>query len=245
MNTGVAGNISMSAAKEFLPGQGSNGSVIAKTASNGVTADIVLETSGATIVGKDGVLRVAGISVVDADGKEAWHTDAAAALADCDSDEYVKFYEDCALELTKDCAVDVNGCTITVSGTGKLLGMDTSLDDYEGAAGTAVWADAQSMKTQEMYTLYKAPNGNTYLSIIDGNKATYHRLDVAIADVAVAPDSQGLYYRGKWDCDAELAQLVDTYGVVVSVNNMPTVNFKTETDSAEDRENSALLPKIH
>ncbi len=233
IHPGVTGNISLGVASSQLTSP-LYGTAIGDTASTAIAASITLEGDydQPAVVAKNGKLYVGGVSVVDGDGREIWYAENSEAISACGDNQYVKLYTDNNLVLTKDCVVDLNGHSVNIVGTGKLYGMDSSSDNYKNATGTATWTDVQSVNTQPMYESFKAPNGNTYFSITDGATATYHRLDMAISNVALVPNRQGIFYRGKWDCDSALAALVDSYGVTVSVNNMPTADFRTETDGA-------------
>ena len=228
LSGGVSGTIEM-AVKSTLLADNIYGNPIGCTASTGVNANVVLEGNYGQpgILAKDGTLCVAGVSVIDSQGNETWHTGTDTALADCNSNEYIKMYAPGTLNLTKDCAVDLNGQSVSVTGTGKLLGMDSSSDKFEIPAGKAQWTAGQVNTTQD----FLAPNDNNYFAITDGDTVTYHRLHMALTDVVLRPSSVGLYYKGVWECDSVLAERIDSCGIGVSLADMPGADLCTDPDT--------------
>ena len=134
------------AAAAALLGEGTYGQPITGVTAGAFSADIVMENvpSQPKALSENGKLVVAGATVVDAEGKETWVVDNAAAVNACGEDEYVKLYTGNDLVLTKDLTVDFNGQTAAVSGSGKLSGMDSTGDGYglpKGKATGTVNAD--------------------------------------------------------------------------------------------------------
>lgn len=250
LSPGVTGALSMAVDKTLLTSQ-VYGGAISCTRSSGVNATIVLEGDYGEpgVLSKDNVLYVGGVALVDAQGSRTWYVNAEAAVADCGEDEYVKLYTSADLELTKDCAVDLNGQTVTVTGTGKLLGMDSSSDSFEDATGKAQWTG--SVNTD---MCFDAPNGYTYYAITEGSTVTYHRLHMALTDVVLRPGSVGLYFKGVWQCDSILAAQIQSYGIGLSLTNMPGADLLTDSDTllvsypgtnlSADTHNSVLVNNI-
>ena len=225
---GVSGTVSM-AVKAALLSENVYGKTISCTVSDGVSALVILEGSYGMpgILEKDGALFVAGVSVIDGQ-TETWHTSIDTALADCGAGEYVKLYMPGTVNLTKDCAVDLNGQTVTVTGTGKLLGMDSSSDAYQDASGSAQWAQGTSVNASDRYV---APNGNTYYAVRTGDTVTYHRLHMDLTDVVLRPSCVGLYYKGIWECDSVLAAQIESCGIAVSLADTPGTDLLTDPDT--------------
>jgi hypothetical protein len=226
VGTGVTGKVYMGVTSEYL---GSTyGGPITNTSATVLNAQFILDAEKEPLlcVG-DGQLRVGAITVISADGSEAWYSDTATAIAECPADGWIKLYADAQLELTKDCVVDLNGNNVTVSGDYTLYAMDSAGDDYSGATGKAQWENAEDVKTQ---SLFNAPNGNTYVPVINGATVTYHCISAKLTHVSIRPDTCGIYYRGAWGCDSVLAGRIKEYGIAVSLENMPGVDFASDPD---------------
>ena len=79
---------------------------------------------------------------------------------------------------------------------------------------------------------YTIKNGTSilYVAAPNGEGAyTSHRLEMKLTNVTLRPSVMGFYYKAKFNTDDILADKVDTYGVVFSVDNMPGGDFATET----------------
>ena len=115
------------------------------------------------------VLTIMGsfvITVGATDGKTyTWYTDTASAVAACDENHYVKLFVAKDVVLTKDCAVDLCGQSVNISGAYTLYGMDSSGDGYTEPKGAAIGTSAQT------YDMVEAPNGNRYVAVVDVTKA--------------------------------------------------------------------------
>ena len=227
VGTGVVGTVNVGITASYLGG-GTYGGPITNTTVTQLNATMILEEDGSPLlcVG-DGKLCVGAVTVISADGTEAWFSDVATAIAQCPADGWIKLYADAELVLTKDCVVDLNGKKVTVSGDYTLYAMDTSGDDFESASGKAQWASAEQVKTQ---SLFNAPNGNCYVPVIDGATVTYHCISAKVTHVSIRPENCGIYYRGQWGCDSTLAGRVQEYGIAVSLNGMPGADFATDDD---------------
>lgn len=199
------------------------GETVTYTVCNGLNenANIVLEGDYGepSILAKGGVLQVAGAKVVDAEGKETWYGDYAEAELAVNEDSYVKLYTDTALSLTKDTFVDLNGHEVTVTGSGKLLAMDTTGDDYSEPAGKVTFEGTSPVADK---SIVYAPNGNKYVALVEGNAVTFHRLGADLTTVTINVDKNGVYFKGIFAADETLKGMIDTYGIAVSLQGMPT-----------------------
>ncbi len=173
-----------------------------------------------------------GAQLVDASGNQIASDDLLTDWA-AGSYSYIKLFGDENLEmLGEDIVVDLNGYDLTVTGTGTVTPFDSANDSYDGnACGTVLNNGTVTVKTQVV-----APNGNTYVAITDGNRATMHRLEMKLVSVSVRTNAAGIYYKASYTCDDTLAAKVKSYGVVLSVNNMPGADFK---DAAEVNDRNA------
>ena len=220
VGAGLTGNISMYAADAAF-----TGSEVVNASAVEFPGKLFLEgtTGNETLTVYGGKLVLGSIAVVAADGSIQWVADMATAQAACAKDSYIKIFADSTMVLTKDCAVDLNGKTLTVSGGYTLYGMDSSGDDYTIGTGKAILSG--NAKTAIRTTL---ADGRDYIAIADGSNVTYHRLGMQLTDVTLRTSSCGVYYKASWECDSQLAALVDSYGIALSVYKTPDENFQTD-----------------
>ena len=219
VGAGVTGDVLLDVTVSHL-GTPIYGNPIACTAATTLNANITLENEALPVFAHDGKLFIGGATVVDAAGEEVWYVDNAQAVAACGEQEYVKLYTGNELTLTKDLYVDLNGQTVAVSGSGKLLGMDSSGDGYALPTGKTTGAAAADIT--------RAPNGNLYLPVTDGDSVTYHRLGMAVTDIALRTADAGLYYKAAWSGDSVLQEKIAQYGIVVSLADMPDADFRAD-----------------
>ena len=179
-------------------------------------------------VSADGTLRcwVPKALLVDSDGKETVLDDLLAAW-ETGNYAYIKLYGDDALTLSgQGLLVDLNGFDLVVNGNGNIRGFDTANDGYdENACGNLVLNGSITVASSIV-----APNGGTYIAVADSGSVTLHRLNMKVVSVSLRTTAAGLYYKAKYECDNVLAKLVKSYGVVLSVYNMPGADFKTEPE---------------
>ena len=120
--------------------------------------------------------------------------------------------------------VDLNGHDLTVGGDGTLYVFDSANDGYDAeACGTVI-----NNGTVQVMPDVTAPNGNRYIALGDGVSTTMHRLETELTGVTLRTSAAGLYYKAVYYCDAALAERVEYCGVVLSTNNMPGADFRTE-----------------
>lgn len=176
----------------------------------------------------DGALRCApgGAVLVAADGSTTLADDILTQWNTGDF-SYIRLYGD---ETLADLGgaevwVDINGCQLTVGGTGKLNAFDSANDTYNASACGSIVNNG----TVQMATDVEAPNGNRYIALTDGT-TSMHRLAIAMRAVTLRTSAAGIYYRAKYECDSVLSAKVKRYGVVVSLEDMPGADFLTEWD---------------
>ena len=176
-------------------------------------------------VGEGNALTPCAGAVVAEDGTTRWYPDANAAAAAAQTGEYVKLYaENNTIETDKDLTVDLGGKALTVNGSGKLYGFDTENDDYSGNGTAAVTG-------MTVADHFQAPNGYQYVAVADGASYSFHRLGIGISGVSLRAASAGIYYRGTWTCDSALQDRIASFGVAVSVKDMPCADFRTDGDT--------------
>ena len=218
VGAGATGNISMFVNADLLGSPVYGQPVVGGTA-DALNASIKLEGDYGMpqLCAKDGTLVVAGAVLVDGNSLLGYAA-ATDAVANCKEGQYVKLYTDAELVLNNAATIDLNGFAATVSGDGTLYGMDSV------GSGKAVWETA--VNTAEVTY---APDGKTYVAVQGGTEAAYHLLDMAITGASIRPSVSGIYYTGKWSCDAALQAQLDTYGVLVNAEVIPTAAFAEGT----------------
>lgn len=138
---------------------------------------------------------------------------------------YIKVYRDTDVGTTsKEIPIDLNGNDLTIGGTGKVHAFDSANDTYDASACGTLTVTGTMETVQDV----QAPNGNRYIALTENGKTTTHRLDMRLTSVSLRPRSTGIYYETVYNCDSVLAEKVSSFGVAVSVNNMPGSDFDTE-----------------
>lgn len=118
--------------------------------------------------------------------------------------------------------VDLAGYDLTASGKGKLYAFDTANDTYDHTqCGTL------TCKGVTCAAAYTAPNGNYYVALGEG-RYTFHRLEMKLTSVSLRMSVAGVYYNATFSADRLIRESVDSYGVAVSVVDMPDENFRTD-----------------
>ena len=164
-----------------------------------------------------------GAGVFDAMGRQAWYANTDEAMAKYKS--LIRFYTDGALTLTKKACVDVNGHKVTVTADESLTeavnmaGMDSTATLTAPGTGEATVGAGINVPLSFTY------DGNRYVSVVDNGKATYHVISLAISKVFLRPSSTGIYYSTGIYCDEILEKEIATYGVAVSLVDVPTSAF--------------------
>jgi len=220
VGTGLTGTVSI-----YVAAAAFDGTAVANSSAVEFPGKLILEgqLGEPALTVTDGKLVLGGIALMKADGNVDWFVDMADALAASTPDSYIKLFENQTLTLTKDCTVDLNGNTLTVSGNYTLYGMDSSGDDYTVGAGKAILTEGA--KTVLRTTVF---DGREYISILEGDTATYHRLGMKLTDVTLRTNNCGVFYKATWDCDSVLAALVENYGVALSLYKEPDEGFATD-----------------
>ena len=126
------------------------------------------------------------------------------------------------IPLAGDAYIDAAGWDVTVTGSGKLYGMDSSNDDY---AACAAWTLGENVEPQLDVT--SPLTGFRYI-FADGG---YHRLDLRITHVVLRTSAEpGMYYKARIGCDQTLAKRVTSYGTALSTVKTPGKDFAQQED---------------
>ena len=236
VGAGVIGEISVAIVSTLL-GSEVYGQAIAETSCETLNAAMILEGNynDALLCAKDGQLFVGAIAVIGNDGSYQWFTDTDSAVAGCDEDSYVKLFIAQDVVLTKDCAVDICGQSVKVSGPYTFYGMDSSGDGFTVPTGKAVLAEGTKLASDVTM------GGKRYIAASDETGATFHRLENKIENVTLRPSADGIYFTGSFGCDETLSGNIASYGVAVSVMDMPGQDFMTDEDTLYTNFDAATL----
>ncbi len=117
----------------------------------------------------------------------------------------------------KTVTVDAAGHDVTVNGTGTLYAIDSTNDTYD-ATKCGTWTISNVTKWEA------EANGGKYVLIAEATAGTYtaHRLDIRISAVNLRTTQAGLYYTAEYKCDDVLLGKVESYGVALSLGEIPT-----------------------
>lgn len=147
----------------------------------------------------------------------SWFVDNAAALAAYAADTDYLQAADGILNLTGGSyTVDLAGNTVTFTGSGEVTCFDSANADFT-TYGTATFAGV-TLNNSFCTNIF----GNNYYTAETEGIYSFHRLGLRITGAAVRPAGAGIYYTGIWQCDALLKTQIDSFGVAVSLTDMPT-----------------------
>ena len=212
------------------------GQPISRTVCQELNASIIIDShNDALLCAKDGQLYVGAIANIDWDGNYTWYTDTASAVEACDKYSYVKLFIAQDVVLTKNCAVDISGQTVNISGPYTFYGMDSSGDGFEEPTGKAILSAETKLASDTNMA------GKRYIASKNGSEATFHRLENRISGVTLRPAADGIYYTAEFGGDATLVNSIDSYGVAVSLVDMPRANFRTDPDTRYTNFDAATL----
>lgn len=171
-------------------------------------------TGGATIVAAGVDLSKAPVKARFAELPEKYSTDYAV----------LKLTEDVAQNVTMDPGVvlDLNGHNITGNLTvdGTLQVKDTQTDDFTVADGVYGKITGQVTGTLEAAPDYVTADGESF-----------HRFEQRICGTTIRPAVAGVYYTAQWSCDEVLSGKIASFGVAVSVKDMPGTDFRADLDT--------------
>ena len=142
-------------------------------------------------------------------------------------DTYTTLSADSTLELTGETLwVDLKGYDLNITGTGTVYAFDSANDGYDAAKCGKITAPA----TVTVESDVEAPNGSRYVAVTENDQVTMHRLSMSLTTVTLNITKMGISYKAVYYCDEVLSSKVDSYGVVLSLSNMPGADFKTEVE---------------
>ena len=165
--------------------------------------------------------------LVDAAGKTAFVKDVAAEWA-TGKYQYIRLFGDAELALDgQEIVADLCGNDLKVTGNGAVKAFDSANDTFdESACGVLLAGSGITVEKN-----FQAPNGNTYIAVTENGLTKLHRLEIVLNTVTLRTSAAGLYYKATYNCDQTLSKLVENYGVVVSLYNLPGADFMTEPEA--------------
>ena len=204
------------------------------------------------IFGEDGYLMLPRAKAI-VNGTTTWHRTADEAADTACKGGYAVLYKDDTAPITlnagDDLYMDFNGFTAPVNGEGTLYGLDSSAL-ATGAGTSIVTFDGVTVKTLAT----NPATGDSYIAIKNGNTATFHAVTANITSVSIRPGTVGMYYSAQFVCDDTLKTYLDSFGIAVSLQDMPGADFATDkktmftrsagTDLASGEFNSVLIQNI-
>lgn len=130
-------------------------------------------------------------------------------------------------------AADVNIgalADITVSGTGTVYGVDRANDAYAATSGS-ITADGVTVAAEV------TAGGRHYIALSNTaapSKYTFHRVESDLTNITINKENAGMYYKAQYQFDAEVAERVVSYGVLVKLNEAVNVDNATKFTSSND-----------
>ena len=208
---------------------------ISGTTANAVASDgYIKQTSGNKIA----ILKIAAVVKNSSGTVTGTYTALADAIAKAGAsdtvvlkavteNEYVQLSKDVSIDMGDRDAfyVDLNGHKLNLTGSGDLYAIDTANDSYALTDGAVTAADTIDVKMD-----VKA-DGKRYIGLTETDGSiSFHRLEVGVGYVTLRTTEAGLYFKAQYNCDTDLINAAQVYGVVASLNNMPGEDFKNEYD---------------
>lgn len=197
------------------------------TADGAFTGTLLLDTDmvDAQVFGTDAkTLVVAGAQIVGGETSR-WALNGTTAAAAAENGEYVKLYTNDSIDLgSKDTYIDFNGLDVTVTGEGKLYGMDSTATT--DAAGDAVVTGMTAERVA-----YNPETGLAYVAVTDANGTTFHPVSVRINGVSVRTATAGVYFSAEFKANPTVAAKITGFGVAMNAYELPGVDFQEDANS--------------
>ena len=175
------------------------------------------------LFGKDKKLFVGAVYTVK-DGVKTWYADNAAAVAGYGDADYLVPQGDLALA-GGNYVIDLAGQDLNITGSGRMICFDSSNDAYSTCGGVRI--DGPILMNQLAETVH----GKHYVRMKSNGVYSFHRMNLRISDVSLRVSSGGIYYSARWECDDAVKQLIQGFGIGVSLADMPTESLRYDSDT--------------
>ena len=198
------------------------------TFTKGGTFSGTLLRSAVNVFGVDGDAVMAAAGYIAEDGAKAWFktNNEAIAAYQHSANAYVLLTGETAEipETLAEINIRLAGKDVTVSGTATVNGSDAENDDYAGngklipAEGAELTVNPVAIASSKRYIALQGEDGSW----------TFHRLTMYMDTVTLRTEGNpGIYYKATYKGDEALKELVDSYGVALSLQDMPGTDFET------------------
>lgn len=142
--------------------------------------------------------------------------------------DYATLSSDSAMTLSGETLwVDLAGHDLTLTGSGTVYAFDSANDTY----GEENCGKLTAVETVTVMTDVHAPNGNRYVAVTEQGITTMHRLSMELTTVTLNVAKVGISYKAAYFCDDTLASRVKSYGVALSLSDIPGADFPSEADT--------------
>ena len=203
------------------------------TFTKGGTYTGTLLNNGVGVFGVEGDAVMASAGYIAEDGTKTWYRTNAEALADYQHSDnaYVILTGETAEipETIGELNVDIAGAEVAVSGTATVYVSDSANDDYS-VCGKLTVAEGAEITIAPVVMR----NEKRYIALEEEGAWSFHRLTMYMSAVTLRTEGNpGIYYKATYKCDETLKNYVDTYGVALSLQDMPGADFATEDKYTE------------
>lgn len=186
-----------------------------------------LQYTGIDVFGVEGDAVIAAAGIVAEDGAKTWYLTNNDALAayEYSQNGYVILAGATAQipETVSQLNVDIVGKEVTLSGNATVYGSDSANDSYN-ANGKLMIAEGAQITVEPVVMR----NDKRYIALESEGAWSFHRLTVYMDTVTLRTEGNpGIYYKAVYRCDEVLRDLVDSYGVALSLQDMPGADFET------------------
>ena len=211
---------------------------------NGTTfagGHLYLGTTKDDLVGYEGQIYLANAALVSG-GVAALKANAAHALADYQNGDVVRLLNSQDVVLTKDAYVDLNGTSPNISGAYNLYLINTANEDF-ATNGAAVIDEATTIVRIVNYGGKDYVNIDDIVLVGDDEKvptlktfSCYVEMDLTAVTLrpSTSDTQMGLYYKAQISMGEKLDSFVKSYGIAVSLKNMPGADFAMGTEVTEN-----------
>lgn len=119
--------------------------------------------------------------------------------------------------------LQLSGSNVTLNGNAVVYGADRSNNTYK-TFGTLTAGEGIQVAPEATYNeIYR------YIALNIDGVWSFHRVVIDLTHVTLRTgDKPGMYYKANFRCDDVLAARMDSYGVVLSLQDMPGANFRDE-----------------
>lgn len=186
------------------------------------TGKLVLENYGNPYIftkADDTQLYVSGAAIVDIDGAKTWYQTNEEAVAAYAAAGHLQAAPGELVLAGGEYVVDLAGQTVNITGTGSVTCFDSANDTYETYGSVTV--NGPTLRNETVTCV----NSKDYYALYQEGVYSFHRLSMDLVAVALRPSAAGVYYTGKWSCDDAVAALIENFGIVVSLTDIPNGDF--------------------